>query len=145
MKKKILVVDDTRLMRNIIKDSINQSGEYHIFEAENGCDAVNMYKEIKPDLVTMDITMEEMNGVDAAKTILSDDPKARIIMITSLGQNKILYDCIEETSHHPLPLSREGPVRMSLYLPNNPDTKYNLGSLLLVMIFSTCVNFAHSS
>ncbi|NQT24963.1 response regulator [candidate division KSB1 bacterium] len=91
----IMIVDDARLMRNIIKNSIQEDSDHRILEAENGHQAVELYKKEKPDIVTMDITMEEKNGVEAAKEILEYDSNAKIIMVTSLGQEKLLQECIE--------------------------------------------------
>lgn len=90
-----MIVDDARLMRNIIKNTLNEKAEHQILEAENGNRAVELYKENRPDIVTMDITMEEKNGVEAAREILEFDPDAKIIMVTSLGQEKLLQECIE--------------------------------------------------
>ena len=95
MNKTILIVDDAKLMRNIIKGSLYFTGDYEIFEAANGQEAIEMYSQIRPDVVTMDITMEKMNGVEAATAILKQDPLARIIIITSLGQEKLLDQCIQ--------------------------------------------------
>ncbi|MBN2414474.1 response regulator [bacterium] len=95
MKRTILVVDDARVMRNIIKSNLKDNDEFELFEATNGQEAVKQYDEIKPDLVTMDITMDVQNGVEAAREILSHDPDARIIMVTALGQEKLLSECIE--------------------------------------------------
>ncbi|MBN1779984.1 response regulator [bacterium] len=93
--KKILITDDARLMRNIIRDSIAAAfADYEILEAGNGEEAVQTYMEHHPDLVTMDVTMDIMNGIDAAKTILSRDPCAKIIMVTAMGQEKMLEECI---------------------------------------------------
>lgn len=93
--KKILIVDDTRLMRNIIKNTLLEDDTYTIFEAKNGQDAVESYKSNRPHVVTMDITMETKNGVEAARDILSFDRHAKIVMVTSLGQEKLMHDCIE--------------------------------------------------
>jgi two-component system, chemotaxis family, chemotaxis protein CheY len=94
MKKKILVVDDTRLMRNIIKDALLDMENFEIFEAADGKEAVDVYFQEKPDLVTMDITMDLKDGVEATREILNIDRDARIIMITALSQQKLLQDCI---------------------------------------------------
>ena len=91
---KVLVVDDARLMRNIIKKSLLELGDHTIVEASDGQIALQTYKATKPDLVTMDITMRVKNGVDAAKDILSYNPKAKIIMVTALGQENLLKECI---------------------------------------------------
>lgn len=91
---KILIVDDAKLMRNMIKGALETQEGYTFLESENGDAAVELYKATKPDLVTMDITMDIKNGVDAAKEILKFDPKAKIIMITALGQESYLKECI---------------------------------------------------
>jgi two-component system chemotaxis response regulator CheY len=91
---KILIVDDARLMRNIIKNNLPDNGPLEIIEAQNGEEAVAMYKDHSPDLVTMDITMENINGLDAAKEILAYDQDAKIIMVTAIGQEKILMECV---------------------------------------------------
>jgi two-component system chemotaxis response regulator CheY len=91
---KIMIVDDARLMRNIIRNALLENGDFKILEATNGKEAVEMYKKEQPDIVTMDITMEEKNGVQAAKEILEFDPDAKIIMVTSLGQEKLLQECV---------------------------------------------------
>ena len=92
---KILIVDDAKLMRDIIQHVLTEIGQFEIIIAHNGKDAVQLYKKHNPDLVTMDITMEEKNGVDAAKEILEFDPEAKIIMVTSLGQEKLLQECVK--------------------------------------------------
>jgi two-component system, chemotaxis family, chemotaxis protein CheY len=94
MKKKILIVDDTRLMRNIIRDALTHVDNFEFFEAANGREAVDSYFHNKPDLVTMDITMDLKDGVEATKEILDLDRDAKIIMITALSQQKLLKDCI---------------------------------------------------
>ena len=92
---KIMIVDDARLMRNLIRKSILENFEnMHIIEAQDGSQAVEKYRTEYPDLMTLDITMEEKNGLDAAREILDMDKFARIIMITSLGQERLLEACI---------------------------------------------------
>jgi two-component system chemotaxis response regulator CheY len=93
--KKILIVDDAKLMRNIIRKILLEDKKYVILEAENGQVAVDCYKTNQPDLVTMDMSMEYKNGLEAARDIFSFDRYAKIIMITSLGQEKLVQDCIE--------------------------------------------------
>ena len=95
MKHSILVVDDARVMRNIIMKTLEEADSYDLMEATDGEEAVELYKNHSPDLVTMDITMDNKNGVDAAREILKYDFNARIIMITALGQEKLLSECIE--------------------------------------------------
>lgn len=95
MKHSVLVVDDAQVMRNIIKKTIIEANDYNLFEAKNGQEAVEIYKKNSPDLVTMDITMDVKNGVEAAQEILKIDSNARIIMVTALGQEKLLSKCID--------------------------------------------------
>jgi two-component system chemotaxis response regulator CheY len=94
MGKRILVVDDANFMRMIVKDTLTPKGFEICGEAANGNEAVRQYERLKPDLVTMDITMREKDGVDAAREILAKDPNARIVMVTALGQEKMLLDCL---------------------------------------------------
>jgi two-component system, chemotaxis family, chemotaxis protein CheY len=92
---KILIVDDAKLMRGIIKGAFTGMPDWTILEASNGEDAIQLYKATKPDLVTMDITMDYKNGVEASREILAVDPEAKIVMITALGQENLLKECIE--------------------------------------------------
>jgi two-component system, chemotaxis family, chemotaxis protein CheY len=91
---KILIVDDAKLMRNVIKSTLQERESHEIIEAQNGREAVALYKEHRPDLVTMDITMEQQNGLEAAMEILDFDRSAKIIMVTAIGQEKMLTACI---------------------------------------------------
>ncbi len=91
---KILVVDDAEFLR--VRISKMLSGEGHdILEAENGLKAVETYKASKPDLVLMDITMPEMDGLSALKEIKSFDPAARVVMLTALGQESVVLEAIK--------------------------------------------------
>ena len=92
---KLMIVDDAKLMRGMIKNFLKEKEDIVFLEASNGHDAVELYKATKPDLVTMDITMDYKNGVDAARDIFESDPKARIIMVTALGQEELLHECIK--------------------------------------------------
>jgi two-component system chemotaxis response regulator CheY len=92
---KILIVDDAKLMRSMIKNAVKDLPDILMLEAGNGDEAIELFKATKPDLITMDITMEYKNGVDAAKEILRLDPSAKIIMVTALGQENLLKECIE--------------------------------------------------
>jgi len=94
MGKRVLIVDDANFMRMVVKDSLEPKGFEIVGEATNGVEAVAKYGELKPDLVTMDITMKVKDGVEAAKEILTADPNARIVMVTALGQEKMLLDCV---------------------------------------------------
>ncbi len=95
MSKTILIVDDAAFMRMMIKDILTKNGYQVLGEAQTGKEAVEMYKKLKPDLVTMDITMPEMNGIDAVKAIKQIDPQARIIMCSAMGQQAMVIDAIQ--------------------------------------------------
>ncbi len=95
MGKKILIVDDAAFMRMMIKDILTKNGYEIVGEAENGQVAVDKYKDLKPDLVTMDITMPEMDGIAAVKAIKSLDSGACIIMCSAMGQQSMVIDAIQ--------------------------------------------------
>jgi two-component system chemotaxis response regulator CheY len=86
MGKKILICDDAAFMRMMIKDILTKSGYEIAGEAENGKVAVEKYQETKPDLVLMDITMPEMDGIQALKKIKEIDPGATVVMCSAMGQ-----------------------------------------------------------
>lgn len=95
MTKRILIVDDAAFMRMMIKNIVSKNGYEVVGEAENGQVAVELYKEHKPDLVTMDITMPEMNGIEGVKAIRSVDPNANIIMCSAMGQQAMVMEAIQ--------------------------------------------------
>ena len=95
MAKTILIVDDAAFMRMMIKDILKKNEYQVVGEAQNGREAVTLYQKLKPDLVTMDITMPEMNGIDAVKAIKAIDPSARIIMCSAMGQQAMVIDAIQ--------------------------------------------------
>jgi two-component system, chemotaxis family, chemotaxis protein CheY len=88
MGKRILIVDDSSMMRKMITKTLTDHGHSVIGEAKNGHEAVQLYKALKPDLVTMDITMREMDGFSAAREILNDDNDAQIIFVSNLDEEK---------------------------------------------------------
>ncbi|MBT1248000.1 MULTISPECIES: chemotaxis protein CheY [unclassified Thermosipho (in: thermotogales)] len=95
MGKKILIVDDAAFMRMMLKDIITKAGHEVVGEAANGKEAVEKYKELKPDIVTMDITMPEMNGIEAIKEIKKIDPNATIIVCSAMGQQAMVIEAIQ--------------------------------------------------
>ena len=92
MSKKVLIVDDSSIMRKMIKQTLVDEHHHVVGEAKNGKDAIEMYKTLRPDVVTMDITMREMDGFEAAKEIISLDPQARIIFLSNLDEDKYSED-----------------------------------------------------
>lgn len=95
MKYRILICDDAEFMRTLIKDVLIKGGYEIAGEAENGKDAVEKYKLLKPDLVTMDIVMPVKSGIDALKEIIAYDPNAKVVMCSALGQEILVMDAIE--------------------------------------------------
>jgi len=95
LAKSILIVDDAAFMRMMIKNILSKNGYEIVGEAENGQVAVELYKKLKPDLVTMDITMPEMNGIDGVKAIRGFDPNANIIMCSAMGQQAMVMEAIQ--------------------------------------------------
>ncbi len=94
MSRTILVVDDAAFMRMMIRDILAKEG-YTIHEAVNGRDAIEKFDEVRPDLVTMDITMPELDGISALKAIREADPKARILIVSAMGQQKMIVEALE--------------------------------------------------
>lgn len=95
MGKRILIVDDAAFMRMMIKDILTKNGYNIAGEAENGQKAVEKYNETKPDLVMMDITMPEMDGIQALKKIKEVDADAKIIMCSAMGQQAMVIESIQ--------------------------------------------------
>ena len=91
---KILIVDDAEFLRVRISKMLSGDG-FEVTEAENGARAVEMYKGTRPDVVLMDVTMPEMDGLTALKEIRGYDPKARVVMLTALGQESVVLEAIK--------------------------------------------------
>jgi len=95
MPHKVLIVDDAMFMRAMIRDILVNSGHYEVVgEASNGEEAVGQYQSLNPDVVSMDIVMPQMDGIEACREILKDHPKARIIMCSALGQEALVIESI---------------------------------------------------
>ena len=95
MAKNILICDDAAFMRMMIKDILTKNGYNVIGEAENGAKGVERYNELRPDLVLMDITMPEMDGIAALKAIKANDPGASVIMCSAMGQQAMVIESIQ--------------------------------------------------
>lgn len=92
--KKVLIVDDATFMRLTIKNMLLKHGFDVVGEAENGRVAVEKYEQLRPDIVTMDITMPEVDGITALRRIMTIDPRAKVVMMTAMGQQEIVQDAI---------------------------------------------------
>jgi two-component system, chemotaxis family, chemotaxis protein CheY len=91
----VLVCDDAIFMRTMISDILSQAGFEVVGEAESGVQAVAKYRELKPDLVTMDIVMPDMGGIEAVREICKADPEARILMCSAMGQQALVVEAIQ--------------------------------------------------
>jgi two-component system, chemotaxis family, chemotaxis protein CheY len=92
---RILIVDDAKFMRITLTNILKKANHEIVGEGETGKDAVLLYRQLKPDLVTMDITMPEMSGIDAVKEIKKEFPQAKVIMCSAMGQQKMVVEAIE--------------------------------------------------
>ena len=95
MAARILIVDDAAFMRMMLKDILVKNGFEVVGEAENGNDALNKYKELNPDLVTMDITMPDVDGITELKKIKEFDSDAKVIMCSAMGQQAMVVEAIQ--------------------------------------------------
>ncbi|MBP2637126.1 MAG: response regulator with CheY-like receiver, AAA-type ATPase, and DNA-binding domain [Firmicutes bacterium] len=92
---KILICDDSIFMRMLLKGILVPAGHSIVGEASNGWEAVELYQSCKPELVTMDITMKELDGITALKKIKTQDPQAKVIMVSSMGQQEIIVSALK--------------------------------------------------
>jgi two-component system chemotaxis response regulator CheY len=92
---RVLIVDDAAFMRMMLKDILTKNGFEVVGEAVNGTDAVEKYRELNPDVVTMDITMPEKDGITAVKEIRAFHPQAKIIMCSAMGQQPMVLEAIQ--------------------------------------------------
>lgn len=95
LAKRVMLVDDTAFMRRMLRDILSREGFEVAAEASNGREAVEAYRQTRPDLVIMDITMPEMDGIAAVREIVSNDPAARIVMCSALGQQELIIEALE--------------------------------------------------
>ena len=95
MAQRILICDDAIFMRTMIADILSGAGYEIAGQAESGLQAVERYKTVKPDLVTMDIVMPDMGGIDAVKAIIALDPNAKILMCSAMGQQALVVEAIQ--------------------------------------------------
>lgn len=95
MSKKILLVDDAAFMRMMLRDILTKNGYEVCGEAANGIEAINKVKELNPDLVTLDITMPEMDGITALKEIKKIKPELSVIMCSAMGQQAMVIESIQ--------------------------------------------------
>ena len=95
MSNTVLVCDDAVFMRTLLADILTQSGFEVIGEAETGVQAIERYKQLRPDLVTMDIVMPDMGGIDAVREITKFDAEARILMCSAMGQQALVVEAIQ--------------------------------------------------
>ena len=95
MSHSVLICDDAIFMRTMISDILTQAGFEVVGEAESGSQAVEKYRALKPDLVTMDIVMPDMGGIEAVREICKADPEARILMCSAMGQQALVVEAIQ--------------------------------------------------
>ena len=91
---RVLIIDDAEFMRRAIKLMLEKNGFHVVGEAENGIEGVIEYKKTRPDIVTMDITMPEMSGIEALKSIMEFDPKANVVMLSAMGQENLIKESV---------------------------------------------------
>ena len=95
MALRVMVVDDALFMRNMLKDIFVRTGHNVVAEAENGEIALELYQEVNPDLVTMDIVMPKKSGIEALQDIMALDASACVVMVSALGQDSLVLEAVE--------------------------------------------------
>ncbi|WP_368292897.1 response regulator [Dehalobacter sp. TBBPA1] len=91
---KVLIVDDAAFMRLAIRNMLQNNGFEVVGEAANGLEGLESYKQLQPDVVTMDITMPEMSGLEALPEIMKFDPKAKVVMVSAMGQESMVRQAV---------------------------------------------------
>ena len=94
MRNTALICDDAAFMRSLLSDILSQAGLDVVGEAQSGTEAVEKFKQLKPDLVTMDILMPDMGGIDAVREIVKFEPSARVLMCSAMGQHALVLEAI---------------------------------------------------
>lgn len=95
MSLRVMIVDDALFMRNVLKDIFVRAGFEVVAEADNGEDALPLYRQVAPQLVTMDIIMPKRSGLEALRDIIAADPAARVIVVSALGQDALVLEAVE--------------------------------------------------
>jgi two-component system chemotaxis response regulator CheY len=95
MSRNVLIVDDAAFMRATLRDIFTRNGYEVLGEAKNGAEALDLYSRLRPQLVTMDIVMPEMGGIEAVRRIVASDAGARIIMCSAMGQQALVIEAIQ--------------------------------------------------
>ena len=95
MGLRVLIVDDALFMRNMLKEVMAKVGYEVVGEAADGVEAVEQYRRLRPDLVTMDIVMPKKNGIEALQEICREDPAARIVMCSAMGQESLILEAVQ--------------------------------------------------
>lgn len=96
MQHKILIADDATFMRMMLKDILSHAGFINLIEAKNGREAINLFKVEKPELILLDVTMPDMDGLKALEEIKDVNPDVKIIMCSSMGQEELVSECFEK-------------------------------------------------
>lgn len=93
--KTVMIVDDSMVMRSMIRDVLTKNGFNVVGQAKNGVEAVNLYGQLKPDLVTMDVVMPGETGIEVIKKLVALDPTARVLMVSGLNQKNLVIQAME--------------------------------------------------
>lgn len=111
---RVLIVDDSIIMRRNIENVLKEAGYDVVGQAINGKQAIEMYEKLKPDLVTMDISMPLMNGIDAVSEIIKIDANAKIVMISAHNQKQMVFEAIKNGAKHYIlkPIEVENVVKV---------------------------------